>query len=81
MASNLRTVLTREEAIEEYKNYVLPYIIEQYEQDGGKDWPARYQAWVNFTDSLCKDKRISDWQYSNWEAPSFEPTTAGLSFP
>ena len=48
---------------------ILPFVKEQYEQDGEIDWPARREAWNNWTDSLCQDGLISDWQYDNWSHP------------
>lgn len=33
------------------------------------DTVARSEAWNNFTDSLCKEGKISDWQYNNWTNP------------
>ena len=45
---------------------ILPMVQEAHEQDGEPDWPARREAWNNWTDSLCKDGLISDWQYHNW---------------
>jgi hypothetical protein len=48
---------------------ILPFVKEQYEQDGEPDWPARREAWNNWTDSLCQDGLISDWQYDNWSHP------------
>ena len=69
MAANLYTVMTRDEAIEEFEAYILPSTIKSYEWDGMPDWPARREAWNNWTDSLCKDRRISDWQYNNWSQP------------
>ncbi len=48
---------------------ILPMVKEAYEQDGEPDWPARSEAWNNWTDSLCKDGQISDWQYHNWTHP------------
>lgn len=48
---------------------ILPMVKEQFEQDGEPDWPARSEAWNNWTDSLCKDGQISDWQYDNWSQP------------
>jgi len=42
---------------------------EHYEKDGVPDWPARGEAWCNWTDSLCKDGQISEWQYANWSHP------------
>ena len=72
MAANLPSVMTRDEAIEEFE--ACPYgglqsVIRAYEADGIPDWPARREAWNNFTDMLCKDRRISDWQYNNWSQP------------
>ena len=69
MAANLYTVMTRDEAIEEFEAYILPVTLNRYEADGIPDWPARREAWNNFTDMLCKDRRISDWQYNNWSQP------------
>jgi hypothetical protein len=66
MATNLNRVMTWKQACEDFENHVLPYTIEAYEQDGQPDWPARREAWNNWTDSLCKDGQISDWQYNNW---------------
>ncbi len=48
---------------------ILPMVQEHFEQDGEPDWPARREAWNNWTDSLCKDRLISDWQYENWTHP------------
>jgi hypothetical protein len=66
MASNLDTVMTHAEAVEHFDECVLPWVIEQYEQDGVPDLPARREAWNDWTDGLCKDGEISDWQYENW---------------
>ena len=69
MASNLDTVMTRDQAIEIFDNCILPIVAEQYEQDGRADECARRETWNNWTDSLCKDREISDWQYENWSQP------------
>jgi hypothetical protein len=74
MASNLRNVITWNQAVEQFNEHVLPQVQEEFEQDGIKDIPARSEAWNNWTDSLCKDKVISDWQYENW---SHAPTCEG----
>ena len=66
MPANLYRVMTWNQACEDFENHVLPYTIKAYEQDGQPDWPARREAWNNWTDSLCKDGQISDWQYNNW---------------
>jgi hypothetical protein len=69
MATNLSEVMTHSQAINEFELFVLPTVIEHYEQDGIPDIPARSEAWNNWTDSLCKDNQISDWQYANWTQP------------
>lgn len=69
MASNLHTVITRDEAIVEFKEFVLPATKRIYESDGIPDYPARSEAWNNFVDSLNKENRISDWQAYNWSHP------------
>ena len=67
--SSLSTVITRDEAIVLFETEVLPYVIEEYEQDGQRDIPARSEAFNNWTDSLCKNGEISEWQYNNWTHP------------
>ena len=57
------------DACDQFEAEILPFIQEQYEQDGEPDWPARREAWNNWTDMLCKDALISDWQYHNWTHP------------
>ncbi len=63
--------MTKVQAIQEFKDYTLPSVKEQYEQDGKKDSGARTQAWDWFTDSLCKDGAITESQYMRWTTPSF----------
>ena len=69
MASNLHTVKTRDEAIAEFENFILPVIKRQYESDGVPDYTARSTAWNDYTDGLREDAEISDWQYANWDHP------------
>ena len=69
MATNLDHVMTFACACEYFTEEILPMIQEQYEQDGVPDWPARCEAWINWTDMLCKDGEISEWQYANWSHP------------
>ena len=69
MASNIPTVLTFAQACETFTTEILPMIQEAHEQDGQPDWPARCETWNNWTDALCKDGQISDWQYMNWSHP------------
>ena len=69
MATNLPHVTLFADACEYFTTEILPMIQEQYEQDGCPDWPARCEAWNNWTDMLCKDGEISEWQYANWSHP------------
>ena len=69
MASNLYRVMTREQAIQEFKETWLPHIKIKYEWNGF-DEVARCEGWNNFKHHLCESKLISDWQYSNWETPT-----------
>ena len=69
MANNLDTVMTRDEAIEIFDNHILPIVKQNMEPDGQIDEPARSEAWNNWTDAMCKDSQISDWQYENWTHP------------
>ena len=70
MGSNLPTVLLRDAAVLDFETFVLPLIQDRYEQDGEPDYIARSEAWNDWTDSLCKDQVISDWQYANWSQPA-----------
>ena len=69
MATNLPYVMTFADACEYFTNEILPMVREHYEKDGVPDWPARCEAWNNWTDALCKDGEISEWQYANWSHP------------
>lgn len=61
--------MTKEEAVQLYRERVLPEVKKQYEKDGRIDKPARAEAWNNFTDWLCKEKLITMKQYETWEHP------------
>ena len=39
------------------------------ERSGTIDRIARWEAWNNYTDMLCKDGMITPWQYDNWANP------------
>ena len=41
MAQNLYTVKTRDEAIEQFEQFNIPMVVEQFEQDGEIDEIAR----------------------------------------
>lgn len=67
--SSLPTVITRADAIIMWRNTELPYIRREFEADGVPDYPARSESFNNWTDMLCKDGDISEWQYNNWTHP------------
>ena len=69
MASRLPRVMLHADASNFFEYEILPAIRFAHERDGQPDWPARREAWNNWTDSLCKDRQISDWQYENWSHP------------
>ena len=70
MASQLDTVILFADACETFTTEIHPMIQEAYEQDGQPDWPARREAWNNWTDALASDGQISDWQVHNWGHPA-----------
>ena len=69
MASSLPRVMLHSEASKFFEYEILPTVRFAYERDGIPDWPARREAWNDWTDSLCKDGIISEWQYNNWSHP------------
>ena len=74
MASDLYTVITRDEAVQRFEDYILPVLVRQATEWQGGTWDhidecLRSEAWSNFTDMLCKSNEISDWQYENWTHP------------
>ena len=66
MASNLDTVMTFDQACEQFINCILPMIQENEQRLGHIDIPARCEAWNNWIDALNQDDQISDWQVANW---------------
>lgn len=66
---DFRLFPTRQDIVDEFLEHVLPAVKLQYEQDGIPDLPARRKAWNNWTDSLCKDRRITPRQYEEWDQP------------
>ena len=67
---DLYKVTTRDEAIQQFEETELPACIDSFEQDGELDGPARREAWNNFTDSLCKEREITSYQYETWVHPA-----------
>lgn len=69
MARGLARVMRRADAVRVFEEETMPLLRLLYEQDGVPDMPVRCEAWNNWTDSLCKSRKISDWQYANWSHP------------
>ncbi len=64
--NNLDYVMTWKVACDAFESGIIPFVTESCERDGQPDWVARSEAWSNWTDALCEDEQISDWQYENW---------------
>lgn len=64
-----RVRMTKAEAVEHWRQYVLPGVVAQYERGGRRDLPARREAWNNYTDALHKDGLITAHQYNTWTHP------------
>ena len=58
--------MTKKDALFEFKCFVLPSIIQRY---GELDKVAIREAWGNWTDSLCKEGKITMTQYQKWVNP------------
>lgn len=58
--------MTKKEALAYFRAYILPEIVKQY---GAHDRIAKSEAWCNFTDALCKDRRITRYQDETWTNP------------
>ena len=61
--------MTKREAVSEWRSGYFQSVRADYEADGVRDWPARREAWNNFTDALCKEGRITSKQYDSWTSP------------
>lgn len=55
--------MTYAEAVKEFRNIYA----DLYEK-GVDYWSAQF-VWSNYTDTLCKDGRITQRQYDNWKTP------------
>ena len=69
---DLATVITREQAIASFMECYVPVITQEEQRyNCHPDLPLRRETWNNYTDALCKDGQISDWQYENWSQPDY----------
>lgn len=58
--------MTKREAKAEFDTLCPP---ETFRRNGRIDKPMRAEAWNNFTDALCKERRITMRQYETWTHP------------
>ena len=58
--------MTKVEAIKEFKEMYTQSEFKRLKREDN-DWLT--QDWNNWTDILCKEGRITDWQYNNWSNP------------
>lgn len=57
------------QAVQEFKDIILPSVKGIFEQSGRKDKPARRMAWQNFVDMLCKEGKVTTNQFNTWHDP------------
>ena len=67
MARDIPMVMWHADAVRFFEDEIAPRIPKH--RDGTPDEIALSEAWNNWTDSLCKGRIISDWQYANWSHP------------
>lgn len=54
--------MTKAEALKEFREYYIPHI-----PRGDVIWQR--EEWNNYTDMLCKERRITQHQYNTWDNP------------
>lgn len=59
--------MSKVEALRIFKEEYLPAIRKL--EKNGVDSVMRREEWNNFTDSLCKDRQITQKQYDSWTNP------------
>jgi len=59
--------MTKRDAFAEFSELYPPATFRR--SGGSVDKPMRAEAWNNYTDSLCKERRITSRQYSTWTHP------------
>ena len=62
--------MTKLQAVEIFKNEILPDIKRVEEEYTNKDVPLRNVEWGYFIDMLCKEGYITESQYNRWSTPS-----------
>ena len=59
------TMMTKTEAVKHFREFILPVVLKRY----GNDKHAKRQAWAVYTDTLCRNKQITQLQYETWYTP------------
>lgn len=54
--------MTKAEALKEFREFYMPHI-----PRGDVIWQR--EEWNNYTDMLCKERRITQHQYNTWDNP------------
>lgn len=57
---------TKKQVLADFLENIAPLVRSQY---GRGDTIAMREAWNDYTDSLCKDRQITSYQYENWTNP------------
>ena len=58
--------MTKRQALAEFRQFYAPEVRKRY---GRGDTIAMREEWNNYTDMLCKDRRITSKQYDSWDNP------------
>jgi hypothetical protein len=58
--------MTKAQALAEFREIYAPAVRARY---GRGDAIAMREEWNNYTDSLHRDRQITDWQVNNWTNP------------
>lgn len=63
-------MMSKAQALAEFREFHLPEIRKIEQANGnGVDEIMRREEWNNYTDMLCKDRRITSRQYETWSNP------------
>ena len=65
--------LTKKQFEDVFRDEVLPYVVERYEQDGVPDKPARREAWNDTVDAYIRDRSLPE-AAGNWSHPRWLET-------
>jgi 16S rRNA C1402 N4-methylase RsmH len=58
-------MMTKTDVVKHFREFILPAVFKRY----GNDKQARRQAWAVYTDTLCRNKQITQLQHETWYTP------------